>query len=293
MTQEVPKTDQPSDSKDSKQNDHLRFLRPQLIVSLLIFLLFFIFFIPDIFINVKAGEAAVHWQRFFGGTVTEKVYGEGLQMIFPWDEMYTYNVRIQEESIEVAALTKEGLSVDLTVSLRYHPDYLLLGKLHKYVGPEYKDIIVVPEVISVLRTTIGKLSAEELYTTRYDVITKVVNDALEEVTSNYILVDDVIIKSVVLPEHVANSIDDKVRQKHIADSYVYRISAAQQEAERKHVEAKGYAAYNTTIGESLNAEVLQWEGVKATKELATSENTKVIVIGNDGSELPVILGNNN
>ena len=292
MAQNASSANPSSGFTNSKNNDRLRFFKPQMIVSLLIFLLFFIFFIPDIFINVKAGEASVHWQRFFGGTVTEKVYGEGLQLIFPWDEMYIYNVRIQEESVEVVALTKDGLSVNLAVSLRYHPDYLLLGKLHKHVGPEYKDIIVVPEVTSVLRTAVGKLSAQELYTTQYNIITKIVNESLEEATSNYITINDVIIKSIMLPEHVTNAIDNKIRQKHIADSYVYRILSASQEAERKLIEAKGYANYNKTIGESLTPNILRWEGVNATKEIATSENTKVIIIGNDGSELPVILGNN-
>ena len=279
-----------STNKSKPKHSYFRLIRPQLIVSLLTGLLFFIYFIPEIFITVRSGEAGVHWQRFFGGTVTDKVYGEGLHMVMPWDDMFVYNVRVQEHPINMDALTKEGLKTSLSISMRFHPERELVSVMHKRVGPDYIKVIVIPEVVSVLRTAIGKLSAEELYTTRYDVITEIVVESLEQVSNNYVSINDVIIQSIALPESVAASIEEKIQLKHVADSYKYRIRTAKQEAIRKEIEAKGFSKFNETISASLTPNILRWKGVQATQELATSNNTKVIVIGNEGSELPVILG---
>jgi len=61
-----------------------------------------------------------------------------------------------------------------------------------------------------------------------------------------------------------------------------------QEAERKRVEAKGISDYQRIISESLTERQLQYEQIKAMKELAQSQNAKVIVMPAKGG-VPVIL----
>jgi len=36
--------------------------------------------------------------------------------------------------------------------------------------------------------------------------------------------------------------------------------------------------------------LLQWKGIEATEKLATSPNTKIVVVGNTKDGLPLILG---
>lgn len=267
----------------------MRKLLPQLIVISLLGLMVFIYFIPQIFITIHSGEAGVHFRRFFDGTVTDVVYGEGLQVIFPWDNMVIYNVRLQEKEIMVEALTHEGLRAKLAVSVRYYPEYAMLGMLHKRVGKNYVDAIVVPEVQSALRAEVGTLSAETLYTSSDAAVTHVVRKAIDEVLFNYVVVNDVIIKSIELPALVQQSINEKIQQQHLAESYEFRIEGARQEAARKEIEANGYAAYNDIINKSLTPNMLKWRGVEATKELAASPNAKVVVIGSGSNGMPLIL----
>jgi regulator of protease activity HflC (stomatin/prohibitin superfamily) len=284
-----PVKDDPSDRVARGSPLARRMLRPQVIIGVLLTMALFIYFIPEIFINVRSGEAGVLWRRFLGGTVTDRVYGEGLHMIFPWDEMYVYNVRVQERERSLSVLTVEGLTATVLISIRYYPDRELVGVLHKRVGPDYVNKIVVPEVDSTVRTAIGGLTAEELYTTRYDIITQVVVEALEQVANNYVTINDVIIRRVQLPALVSEAIEEKIRQKHIADSFVFRIRAAEQEARRKEIEAGGFARYNEIINKSLTPDILKWEGVRATQAFADSDNAKIIIMGNSDKELPVIL----
>src|SRR5512141_509858 len=74
---------------------HLRAHFPAYVVSILLFLFFLLYFWPRIFITVNAGESAVLYRRFLGGTVVDRLYGEGFHVIFPWDIMTVYNVRYQ------------------------------------------------------------------------------------------------------------------------------------------------------------------------------------------------------
>lgn len=62
-------------------------------------------------------------------------------------------------------------------------------------------------------------------------------------------------------------------------------SKGKQEAERKRVEAQGIADYQKIINTGLTKEQLQYEMIKAYKELSVSANSKVIVMGDKNSQV--------
>ena len=65
------------------------------------------------------------------------------------------------------------------------------------------------------------------------------------------------------------------------------LQKEKQEAERKRVEAQGIADYQRIINTGLTDNQLQYEQIKALKEIATSANAKVVIMGN--SKTPIIL----
>ena len=264
--------------------------RPALILSGLVLLFSICYFWLSIAICIRSGEAGVLYRLFGGGTVTDRVYGEGLHLIFPWNEMHVYKVRVQEQQHTVELLTKHGMKMKFRLSIRYHPEYDLLGVLHKRVGPEYVTKIVIPVVVSVLRTHVGQFSAEEVYTTKRSILERIFLEAVEQVTLNYVTINGVIIRSIDLPPRILKAVEAKIEQQHIAEAYDYRLQKEQKEAKRKEIEAGGFKIYNETISQSLNQDILKWKGIQATRELAVSPNTKVIVIGNGPEGLPIILG---
>ncbi len=258
-------------------------------LGLLLVVTLVVYFIPEIFITVGPGEAAVHWRRFFGGTVTDVVRGEGLQVIFPWDELYIYDTRVQQVERSLPILTSEGLMATAVISIRFQPDRNLLGKLHQRVGPDYAAKVVIPEVEGAVRKALGGLDSAGLYTRSGDLIQDSVAEVSEALAQNYLQIDDVVIQRIILPEVLQDAVIEKARQQQVADSYVYRLKAAESEAARLKIEADSYAAYNEVISKTLTPELLTWEGVRATKDIATSENSKVIIMGNGKDGLPVIL----
>ena len=262
---------------------------PYFLILLMIFLLLFFYLFNRIVITIGPGEAGVLYRRFHGGTVVDKVYPEGVKFIFPWNRMHVYNVRVQQISHEFSVLTKNGLKIDLFISIRYHPEYLFLGVLHKKVGPDYVHAIVIPEIEQVLRILLGRLSAEEVYRTKRAIIEKAINTAIDQIARRYVRVDDVIIKIIRLPDTVEQAIQDKMTQKHIADAYTYRLEREKQEAERKRTEGKGIRDQLKIIAEALpEGKIVDWLGIKATLKLSESNNAKVVVIGSGEKGLPII-----
>jgi regulator of protease activity HflC (stomatin/prohibitin superfamily) len=69
------------------------------------------------------------------------------------------------------------------------------------------------------------------------------------------------------------------------------LQKEKQEAERKRVEAQGIADYQKIVNTGLTPAQLQYEMIKAYKELSTSPNSKVIIMPGGGKDsYPIILG---
>ena len=276
-------------TRRARLKEKIRNNLPSLIITAGILVMFVLFFWPKIFITIHAGEGGVLYKRFFGGTVTDKVFGEGLHVIPPWDKLQVYNVRVQTEYHDFQALSKHGLPLGMTLAIRYRPLYQTLGLLHKNVGPDYLVKVVVPQTEGVIRQAVGQYSAEELYSQNLAIIEGILKESLEKVMQRYVLIESVVIRQVMLPDLIIDAIEKKLQEEQLAKAYDYKIARERKEAERKKIEAGGIKAYNETVSSSLNDKVLTWKGVEATRGLAESKNAKIVVIGSGKEGLPVIL----
>lgn len=263
-----------------------------LIVIVLLASLSFAFFWPSIIITIHSGEAGVLYRWFFG-TVTDKVYPEGVHTIYPWDTLHIYNVRIQNVMHDFEILTNQGLPITIRLAIRFRPEYEMLGILHQQVGPNYVETIIIPQVESVLRKRLSLYNPEDIYINKNNILTKVINEALEELGQKYITTDGIIIRSITLPEAIRKAIEDKLVEEQIEKKYIFTLKKETQEAERKRIEAEGIKDYNRIILETLDEKIILMKGVDATLNLAKSPNSKVVVIGSGKNGLPIILGGDN
>ncbi|MEW6237225.1 MAG: prohibitin family protein [Candidatus Omnitrophota bacterium] len=258
-------------------------------IGLAIFMLLFLYFWNNIVISVHSGELAVLWLRFFGGTVLDRTYGEGIHLIFPWDRMYIYDVRVQNLEDEFSVLTVDGLNVEVSISIRFRPVPETLGILHKNLGPDYIQKIISPEIQSVLRVIIGQLHPEEIFTTQRDILRTAIRESLLQMSEKNIKLDDLLIKKIMLPPKVKDAIESKLRQQQIALEYEYRLLEEEQEAKRKKIEAQGIRDFQDIVSDGISQPLLRWRGIEATLELAKSPNAKIVIIGGPQDGLPLIL----
>src|SRR5262245_31917640 len=283
----------PANGPSQKTRPLWRGIRTQLrLATMVAFVLLFLaaYLAPSMFISIHSGYVGVLYLRFFGGTQTDRILGEGLKIIPPWDHVFLYNVRVQEKKHDMPVLTKEGLSVRLHISIRYHPEAEMAGMLHKRVGPGYRDKVVIPEVEAALRTIMGEFTMPQVYGSERGLVQKVINDSLEHVSQKFVKVDGIVLRSVELPKKVKDAVEEKMTWQELAEAYQYKLDRETKEAQRKAIEAEGIKKYNEVINSSLTPNLLKWRGIEASKELAASPNAKTVVIGNTSGGLPIMLG---
>ena len=267
----------------------LRRNRLRLIIAGAVATLLLIFLWPSIVISIKPGELGVLYARFRGGTQLQHTYEEGIHFIQPWNIMYIYDVRVQEETQNIDVLTVDGLTINVQISLRFQIIRDRLPNLHQEIGPNYRDKVVIPIMNSAVRQTIGSYRPDDLYSTaRQELQDQMLVDAVEEMGRIPVLIQGFVVKSITLPEVLREAIERKLIAEQDYLRYKYILLEAQQEARRKTIEGEGIKAYQTLVNENMTQNFLRYEGIQATKELAGSSNAKVVVIGGkDG--LPVIL----
>ena len=239
-------------------------------------------------VSILAGEGGVLYKRF-SGTVIDKVYKEKLYVIFPWNIMTKYNLRVMEERVSFEVLSKQALKIELLISIRYRPDPNTLGILHQRIGPDYLNSVVIPEVEAVIRRYFGQFSDEEIYTSKKAILENIVNDAEKRLSDKYIILDDLIVRKITFPPTVEEAIQSKIRQYHKYKEHEYRIEKEKLEARRKEIEAGGISKYKDIISRNITDQYLVWEGIQATKEIAQSPNSKIVIVGGGKNGLPLIL----
>ncbi|CAO3359649.1 prohibitin family protein [Azospirillum palustre] len=283
--------------------------RRSLLCTLLVGILIFLYFAPSIVVFIPAGHGGVLWKRFHEGTQMGPALAEGVHVIFPWDKIEVYDLRLQEDTRSYTAIANDGLNVSIEITVRYRPYAEMLAALHKNVGPRYLEVLLVPEVGSVSREIVSRFKADELYAhRRLRVQTETYEQVADRVMyaqligaenvpkpdgrtkTGYLLIQDILIRNVSLPEAIMASIERKIQQDQAAQEYQFRLQRELFESQRKQLEGQGIRAFQETVQANLTENYLRWRGIEATLELAHSPNAKIVVIGNAASGgLPLIL----
>jgi len=260
----------------------------EVLIILMVIIFTLVVFKDLIFVNIPAGHKGVLFRTLEGGTVTNRYYDEGLVFVFPWNQMIIYDTRILSGQDTIAALTADGLPVQAEISYRYRPTFDSMGLIHKNLGLGYKNIIIIPHVTSATRDVVSRYRVDALFSTsRKDIQDAMLKQVKAQVDSLYPLtILDLVVRDIKIEKTVEDAIANKLVQEQEMLAYNFILQKEQKELERKLIEARGIKLFRDASG--IN--IMQWKGIEATRELAKSPNTKVIVLGQDGGKLPFFLG---
>lgn len=301
---------------------------PSLSVMVMMCLLIVVVLWPYVVITVPSGKVGVLWKRFNGidiycwcwvgrGTVLDprELREEGLHIIWPWDRLYLYDLRLQSNTQTYNAISKDGVNVGAQISVRYQLLHNSVAVLHKFIGPDYLNSVIAPEIGSQAREVIAQYTAEEVYTSR-EAIQKQIRDSAQkslaanlnklvqpeameqpdprhynEFLQNAIQILDTLVLSIELPPEIVAAINRQTEQYYMINEYKFRVQREAEESKRKQIEADGIAAFQKTVSQGISDSYLRWRGIEATLALAQSPNTKIVIIGSGKDGLPIILGN--
>jgi prohibitin 1 len=236
---------------------------------------------------VPAGNVGV-MTKF--GSVQEEMLSEGFAFKSPLHRVRNFSVRTVEITEETDVPSSEGLIVHLDVSLLYRLDPVRVQRLYQSVGPDFRVVVVQPTLRSAIRDVTSAHLAEDLYGPARATIATQIQEVLERTLEpRGIVVEQILLRSVGLPQTLLTAIEAKQQADQQAQQMVFVLERERQEAERKRIEAQGVADFQTIVSEGISDELLEWKGIEATLELATSPNAKTLIVGGGENGLPVIL----
>src|ERR1700722_14346619 len=317
------------DSKPPRPRGWRRIRRhlPRASVLLMALMLLAVVLWPYVVVSVPTGQVGVLWYRLIGfdpycmclvrGTVLDprEIREEGLHLIMPWNKLYLYDLRLQSVTQTYNAISKDGVSMSVQVSIRYQLQHNSVAVLHKFIGPDYFATVISPEIGSQTRQVIAQYTAEEVYTSREAIqaeihdsgqkalgasLNKLVQpEAMEQPDPKHyndflqsaIQLLDTLVLSIELPPAIVAAINRQTEQYYQIQEYKFRVEREAQESKRKQIEANGIAAFQRTVSQGISESYLRWRGIEATLALAQSPNAKIVIFGTNKDGLPLILGN--
>jgi len=251
------------------------------------FLLLIAFLVGGPLRTVPAGHVGV---KDFFGSVSPNTLQPGINIVMPLTSVVKMSVQTQEIKEVADVPSREGLILNLETSLLFQLDPAKAVDIYRTVGADYVGTIIEPQFRSAIREVTASYDAKALYSAERERIATEILALFRRIASDRgIIVQQVLLRKIGLPPVVANAIQEKLRREQEAEQMKFVLQKEQQEAERKRIEAQGIADFQKIVAQGISSQLLEWKGIEATEKLATSSNSKVVVIGNPRTGLPVIL----
>jgi regulator of protease activity HflC (stomatin/prohibitin superfamily) len=248
--------------------------------------------------QINPGEVGV---KVLFGKVQNDILESGLHFINPVLELRKLDVKTQNYTMSgvhdegdqtgddaIRVLSADGLEViiDLTVLYRVIPSDA--PDIVRKLGADFTNKVVRPITRTKIRDNAVYYDAVSLYSKKRDEFQVRIFKSIEsDFKKRGLLLEQLLVRNITLPQSVKTTIESKINAEQDAQKMQFVLQKEKQEAERKRVEAQGIADYQRIISTSLTDNQIKYEMIKAYKEMATSNNAKMIIMG-DG-KAPIIL----
>lgn len=268
---------------------------------------------------VRIMQDEVGVRRRFGAVQNEILY-PGLRTYNPFSSrVFRLKTRTVNLQIEPDLPSREGLTVRSEMSILYRVDPKQAPDVLRRIGIDYEDSLILPVFRSASADVCASFYAKDMHSaSRRRIEEQIQQRMMETLKDRGFVIEAVLLKSVVLPDGLSAAIEDKLQAEQVAQRMEFELQRENAEAQRAVIAAEakrktaliaaeaerdarviqaeglrqaevtraaGTAAANDTIGKSLNPNVLKFMQVEAFRELARSQNAKVIMT--DG-KTPVI-----
>jgi regulator of protease activity HflC (stomatin/prohibitin superfamily) len=188
-------------------------------------------------------------------------------------------VSTQTENLELVLSlpSKEGLSITSQISILYNIEGRKVPDLVRDLGLNFESIIA-----NIFRSAsadvCSRYFAKDMHSGMRANIEEAIAGRMNEILQERgIIIEAVLLKSIQLPQGLANSIEQKLQAEQDAMRMEFVLQQEKLEAQRKIIEAEGTRDAQVILAEGLSKEILEFKSIEAFKKLADSKNTKVII----------------
>ncbi len=245
-------------------------------ISVVVVILLLWLFFASIVI-VDAGETGVY--SLFG-KVKDKELRSGFHLVIPLAKVTKMSIRTEEYTMSIVtgegkinradaitSLTKEGLNVDLDITVLYHLNEEDASDVYKNVGLNYEEKVIRPSIRTSIRDIIAQYEAKDIYSEkRQEAAQKILDSLVVDLDPRGIVVEDVLLRNVVLPPNLAQAIQEKLQAEQEAEKYDFILAREKKEKERKIIEAEGQEEAQRIINRSLTTNYLYYLYISQLKD---------------------------
>ena len=233
--------------------------------------------LPLSIVIIPAGATGVY--HLFG-KVRDAELASGLHLKNPLADVTKMSIRTEEytmtaivgegqvkEADAISALTKEGLQVDLDITVLYHLQEDKASEVFKNVGLDYIAKIIRPSIRSGIREVVANYDSKDIYSEkREQAAIQILEKLKNDIDSRGIIIEEVLLRNVNLPAKISNAIQEKLAAEQESQRYDFVLDKEKKEAERKIIEAEGQRDAQRIINQSLTPNYLNYLYIKELKD---------------------------
>ena len=259
--------------------------------------------------TIQQGQVGVKCKK---GVIDPVPILEGRTRVNPFNTVvFKIPTRTKNLKLSIPLPSKEGLTVEAEISIIYHLDPMAVPQLLKDVGADYESQLILPVFRSAASDVAARFFAKDLHSGERSVIEleirEKMNSSLEQ---RGIVLDNVLMKSIELPEGLRRTIEQKLEAEQDAQRMQFVKQQEEADAERRIIEARGQqqvailqaegakraaelqaegqanatliqaeadAKANELLRQSLTDEVLRLRSIEAVNNISNSPNSKLII----------------
>ena len=257
-------------------------------LSLLALTAFLLIAVSQFFTQIPAGHVGV--VDFFG-IVSQTTLPAGINPVNPMARVHKFSIQTMEHKENMQVLSREGLTIGLELSVLYRLNPDSAARVYQTIlGGDYETIVLIPQFRSISRAVTASFQASALYSTERERLGLAIQEELARtIAPRGVIIETTPLRNVALPVQLTEAIETKQRADQEAQRMEFVLMKEKQEADRKRIEAKGIADFQTIVAAGISEQLLRWKGIEATEKIAASPNTKVVIVGSGKDGLPIIM----
>ena len=210
---------------------------------------------------ISAGERGV--MTTFG-KVSGDILGEGLHMRVPLTQtIYILDVRVQKESAEAEAASKDLQDVTSSIAVNWHLDPDRVNWVYQHVGLSFGERLIDPAVQETVKAVTANYTAVELVSSR-ELVRNQIKDLLAKRLGRYgILVDEMSIVNFKFSSQFEQAIENKQTAEQMALKAERDLDRIKIEAEQKITAAQAEAQSLHLQKQEITPELLDLRRIEA------------------------------
>lgn len=199
------------------------------------------------------------------GSVSDRILGEGMHIIWPWQGVHSMSVMIRKFTVTNAeAASKDLQKVHSTITVNYHYAFDKVNWIYQNLS-DPEETLIAPSIQEMIKASTAKHNAADLITNREIVKTEIETSLQEKLKPYNIVVDQVAIENFAFSEQFSQAIEAKQTAEQNALKAQRDLERIKVEADQKVATAQAEARAFQLQSQALTPQMIQMEWIKKWK----------------------------